>query len=66
MSEEQVIRKTISIYPSELKQWNELGKELALPSFSATLRFVLRDWKRLKDLEQQFFTELADNGFNVR
>lgn len=45
---ERAKQKMISIYPTDEATLHQIGKDEGLATFSATLRWILRDWKRMK------------------
>lgn len=45
---EKAKQKMISIYPSDEATLHQIGKNQGLATFSATLRWILRDWNKMK------------------
>ena len=45
---DRVKRRMISIYDIDEAAILQIGKDNGISSFSATLRWMLRDWKRMK------------------
>ena len=38
--------KAITLFPQDIAAFNQIAKDFGLESFSAAVRFVLRDWMR--------------------
>ena len=45
---EKIKRKMITIYPIDEATVHQIGKDEGIMTFSGTLRWILRDWKRMK------------------
>ena len=43
---ERAKRKTVTLFPDDIVALNQIAKDFGLDSFSAAVRFVLRDWMR--------------------
>ena len=48
---EKAKQKMISIYPVDEATLHQIGKDEGLATFSATLRWLMNDWKRMKRRE---------------
>lgn len=57
MQDERVKRKMISIYPTDEAMLHQIGKDNGLASFSATLRWLMNDWERMKRRETSIITD---------
>ena len=45
---EKAKQKMISIYPVDEATLHQIGKDEGLATFSATLRWLMNDWKKMK------------------
>jgi len=49
--QEKLVRRNVMLFPEDFETIRDFGKQSGL-SFSSALRFIVREWKRQKELRQ--------------
>ncbi len=61
---EKLIRRNVTLYPEDFRVVKEFGLAHGL-DFSSTLRFIIRDWARMKGYHQEHEGEAEARSADV-